>query len=103
MSSIWSGTIIRRYTKYNNSLLHAFYYQQNLFHSLVFPGVGVQRLLEAVKAVGLTEKVKLFQASTSELYGKHSDILLNEDTSFAPRSPYADAKLFAHRAVVNFR
>ena len=66
-------------------------------------GVGVQRLLEAVKTVGLLEEVKLFQASTSELYGKHVNMVLNEETPFAPRSPYADAKLFAHRAVVNFR
>ena len=53
--------------------------------------------------MGLVGEVKLFQASTSELYGKHSNTVLTEETPFAPRSPYADAKLFAHRAVVNFR
>lgn len=66
-------------------------------------GVGVQRLLEAIKTVGLAKTVRLFQASTSELFGKAPESPQKETTPFAPKSPYAVSKLFAHWSVINFR
>lgn len=64
-------------------------------------GVGVLRLLEAMKHV--CPKAKLYQASTSELYGKVRQTPQNEATPFHPRSPYGIAKLFAYWAVINYR
>ena len=66
-------------------------------------GVGVLRLLEAVKDAGIEKSVKFYQASTSELFGKAKDVPQKETTPFQPRSPYGCAKLFAHWTVVNFR
>lgn len=57
-------------------------------------GVGVLNLLEAVRAAGLTDTVRFYQASTSELYGKVHEIPQSETTPFHPRSPYAVAKLY---------
>ena len=66
-------------------------------------GIGVLRILEAIRILGLTEKTKFYQASTSELYGKVREIPQNENTPFYPRSPYATSKLFAYWTVINYR
>lgn len=65
--------------------------------------LGVLRLLEAIRILGLTDKTKFYQASTSELYGKVQEVPQNEDTPFYPRSPYAVSKLYAYWIVVNYR
>ncbi|MGM0498428.1 MAG: GDP-mannose 4,6-dehydratase [Bacteroidota bacterium] len=66
-------------------------------------GIGTLRLLEAVRLLGLTHKVKIYQASTSELYGLVQEIPQTETTPFHPRSPYGVAKLFAYWTIVNYR
>jgi GDPmannose 4,6-dehydratase len=66
-------------------------------------GIGTLRLLEAVRLLGLTHKTKLYQASTSELYGLVQAVPQNETTPFYPRSPYAVAKLYAYWITVNYR
>ncbi len=65
--------------------------------------VGTLRVLEAVKLLGLTEKIRIYQASTSELYGKVQETPQTENTPFYPRSPYAVAKLYAYWITVNYR
>jgi len=65
--------------------------------------VGTLRLLEAIRILGLTDKVKFYQASTSELYGKVQEIPQKETTPFYPRSPYAAAKLYSYWITVNYR
>ena len=65
--------------------------------------IGVLRLLEAVKSANLINKTKIYQASTSELYGKATEIPQNEKTPFYPRSPYAIAKLYAYWIIINYR
>ncbi len=65
--------------------------------------VGTLRILEAVRILGLTERTRIYQASTSELYGKVQEIPQTERTSFYPRSPYAVAKLYAYWITVNYR
>ena len=65
--------------------------------------MGTLRILEAVRILGLTEKTKIYQASTSELYGKVQEIPQKETTPFYPRSPYAVAKLYAYWITVNYR
>jgi GDPmannose 4,6-dehydratase len=64
---------------------------------------GTLRLLEAIRAAKLDQKTKFYQASTSELYGKVTEIPQNENTPFYPRSPYAVAKLYAYWITVNYR
>lgn len=66
-------------------------------------GMGVLRILEAVRLLDLGKKTRIYQASTSEMFGKATQIPQNELTPFYPRSPYAIAKLFAHWTVVNYR
>ena len=66
-------------------------------------GLGALRLLEAIRILGLGEKTRFYQASTSELYGKVQAVPQNEATPFYPRSPYAVAKLYAYWIVVNYR
>ncbi|MBN2106023.1 MAG: GDP-mannose 4,6-dehydratase, partial [Deltaproteobacteria bacterium] len=66
-------------------------------------GLGTLRFLDAIKEVGLKDKARFYQASTSELYGKVRDIPQTEATPFYPRSPYAAAKLYAFWVVVNYR
>ena len=66
-------------------------------------GLGTLRLLEAVRLLGMTQKSKFYQASTSELYGKVREIPQRETTPFYPRSPYACAKLYAYWITVNYR
>jgi len=66
-------------------------------------GLGTLRMLEAIRILGMTEKVRFYQASTSELYGKVREIPQTETTPFCPRSPYAAAKLYAYWIVVNYR
>jgi len=66
-------------------------------------GVGTLRFLDAIKEVGLKDKTRFYQASTSELFGKVLEIPQTEKTPFYPRSPYAVAKLYAYWIVVNYR
>jgi GDPmannose 4,6-dehydratase len=66
-------------------------------------GIGVLRLLEAIRILGMEKKVRLYQASTSELYGKVQETPQTETTPFYPRSPYACAKLYGYWIVVNYR
>src|SRR3978361_201525 len=66
-------------------------------------GVGVLRLLEAVRLLGLTKKTRVYQASTSELYGLVQEVPQSETTPFYPRSPYAVAKLYGYWIIVNYR
>ena len=66
-------------------------------------GTGTLRILEAVKLLGLSKKTKIYQASTSELYGKVQETPQSETTPFYPRSPYAVAKMYAYWITVNYR
>jgi GDPmannose 4,6-dehydratase len=66
-------------------------------------GIGTLRLLEAVRLLGLTQKTRIYQASTSELYGLVQQVPQTETTPFYPRSPYAVAKLYAYWITVNYR
>lgn len=66
-------------------------------------GLGTLRLLEAVRVLGLTEKTRLYQASTSELYGLVQQVPQSEKTPFYPRSPYGVAKLYGYWITVNYR
>ena len=65
--------------------------------------LGTLRLLEAIRLLGMTNKVKFYQASTSELYGMVQEVPQKETTPFYPRSPYAVAKMYAYWIVVNYR
>jgi len=65
--------------------------------------LGTLRLLEAIRLLGMTENVKFYQASTSELYGKVQEVPQTEETPFYPRSPYAVAKLYGYWIVKNYR
>ncbi len=66
-------------------------------------GLGILRILEAVKLTGLEKKTRIYQASTSELFGLVQEIPQTEKTPFYPRSPYAVAKLYAHWITINYR
>lgn len=66
-------------------------------------GIGMLRLLEAVRILGLQHKTRIYQASTSELYGLVQAVPQSESTPFYPRSPYAVAKLYAYWITVNYR
>lgn len=66
-------------------------------------GLGTLRILEAVRLLGLTHKTKVYQASTSELYGLVQEVPQSETTPFYPRSPYGVAKLYAYWITVNYR
>jgi GDPmannose 4,6-dehydratase len=66
-------------------------------------GLGVLRLLEAIRLLGMEKSVKFYQASTSELYGDVRETPQKETTPFHPRSPYAVAKMYAYWIVVNYR
>jgi GDPmannose 4,6-dehydratase len=65
--------------------------------------IGTLRILEAIKILGLTEKTRFYQASTSELYGLVQEVPQRESTPFYPRSPYAAAKLYGYWITVNYR
>ena len=66
-------------------------------------GIGTLRILEAIRLLGLVDKTRIYQASTSELYGLVQEIPQRETTPFYPRSPYAVAKLYAYWITVNYR
>jgi GDPmannose 4,6-dehydratase len=66
-------------------------------------GIGTLRLLEAIRILGLAQKTRFYQASTSELYGLVQEVPQKENTPFYPRSPYAVAKLYAYWITVNYR
>jgi GDPmannose 4,6-dehydratase len=66
-------------------------------------GLGTLRILEAIRILGLTQKTKFYQASTSELYGLVQEVPQSEKTPFYPRSPYAVAKLYSYWITVNYR
>lgn len=66
-------------------------------------GIGTLRILEAIRLLGMAGKTKVYQASTSELYGKVQEVPQSETTPFYPRSPYAVAKMYAYWITVNYR
>jgi len=66
-------------------------------------GLGVLRILEAVRLLGLGNKTRIYQASTSEMFGLAKESPQNENTPFNPRSPYGTSKLFAHHTIINYR
>lgn len=66
-------------------------------------GIGALRLLEALRVTGLEKKTRIYQASTSELYGKVQEVPQTEKTPFYPRSPYGVAKMYAYWITVNYR
>jgi GDPmannose 4,6-dehydratase len=66
-------------------------------------GLGVQRILEAIREAGLLKKVRFYQASSSEMFGKVQEVPQTERTPFWPRSPYGCAKVYAHWLTVNYR
>ena len=66
-------------------------------------GIGTLRILDAVRLLGLTKKTKIYQASTSELYGLVQEVPQKETTPFYPRSPYAVAKMYAYWITINYR
>jgi GDPmannose 4,6-dehydratase len=66
-------------------------------------GIGTLRLLEAIRILGLAKKTRIYQASTSELYGLVQEVPQKETTPFYPRSPYAVAKMYAYWITVNYR
>ncbi len=66
-------------------------------------GLGTLRILDAVRLLGLEKKTRIYQASTSELYGKVQEVPQSESTPFYPRSPYAVAKMYAYWITVNYR
>lgn len=66
-------------------------------------GIGTLRILEAIRILGLVEKTRVYQASTSELYGMVQEVPQKETTPFYPRSPYAVAKLYGYWITVNYR
>ena len=66
-------------------------------------GIGTLRLLEAVRILGFEKKTKIYQASTSELFGKVQEVPQTEKTPFYPRSPYAVAKMYAYWITINYR
>ncbi|MFH4963807.1 GDP-mannose 4,6-dehydratase [Gaetbulibacter sp. M235] len=66
-------------------------------------GIGTLRLLEAIRLLGMEKKTRIYQASTSELYGKVQEVPQTEITPFYPRSPYAVAKMYAYWITVNYR
>jgi GDPmannose 4,6-dehydratase len=72
-------------------------------YSADIDGLGTLRILEALRILGLEKKTKVYQASTSELYGKVQEVPQSETTPFYPRSPYAVAKLYAYWITVNYR
>ncbi|HKC44881.1 MAG TPA: GDP-mannose 4,6-dehydratase [Burkholderiales bacterium] len=66
-------------------------------------GLGTLRLLEAIRILGMKDRVRFYQASTSEMFGKVQQVPQSEETPFYPRSPYGAAKLYAHWITVNYR
>ncbi len=66
-------------------------------------GIGTLRFLEAIRLLGMQDKVKFYQASTSELYGKVVETPQNENTPFYPRSPYGAAKIYGYWITINYR
>ena len=72
-------------------------------YSANIDALGTLRVLEAVRQLGFQNKTKIYQASSSELYGKVQEIPQNEKTPFYPRSPYAVAKLYSYWIIVNYR
>ena len=66
-------------------------------------GIGTLRILEAVRLLGLIKKTKIYQASTSEMYGKVVEVPQTEKTPFYPRSPYGVAKVYGHWITINYR
>src|SRR6185436_8629165 len=66
-------------------------------------GIGTLRILEAIRILGLDKKTRIYQASTSELYGLVREVPQTENTPFYPRSPYGVAKLYAYWITVNYR
>jgi len=100
--------IYRNIEKYNPDEFYNLAAQSFVASSFEMPtmtaditGVGVSRVLEAIKQIN--SKIKFYQASSSEMFGKVAETPQNEKTPFYPRSPYAAAKLFGHWMTVNYR
>jgi len=72
-------------------------------YTAIADGIGTLRLLEAIRILGMEKKTRIYQASSSELYGKVQEIPQSETTPFYPRSPYAVAKMYAYWITVNYR
>ena len=72
-------------------------------YTAIADGIGTLRLLEAIRILGMEKKTRIYQASSSELYGKVQEIPQCETTPFYPRSPYAVAKLYAYWITINYR
>jgi GDPmannose 4,6-dehydratase len=72
-------------------------------YSADIDGIGTLRLMEAIRTLGMVNKTRIYQASTSELYGKVQEVPQSEKTPFYPRSPYAVAKMYAFWITVNYR
>ena len=85
------------------AMSHVFVSFQNPESTANVDGIGTLRLLESIRLLGFTEKVKFYQASTSELYGKVQETPQSETTPFYPRSPYAVAKLYSFWITKNYR
>ena len=85
------------------AMSHVFVSFQNPESTANVDGIGTLRILESIRLLGLTEKVKFYQASTSELYGKVQETPQSETTPFYPRSPYAVAKLYSFWITKNYR
>jgi GDPmannose 4,6-dehydratase len=73
------------------------------FYTAQVDGIGTLGMLEAIRVLGMVDKVRFYQASTSELYGKVQEIPQTETTPFYPRSPYGVAKMYAYWITVNYR
>ena len=105
-----SMTLFKFYKKFNSDEIYNLAAQSHVKISFDTPesttdinALGTLRLLEGIRILGLTEKTKFYQASTSELFGKVQEIPQKETTPFAPQSPYAIAKLYAYWITVNYR
>jgi GDPmannose 4,6-dehydratase len=72
-------------------------------HTANITGLGALRMLEAIRSCKMENRVRFYQASSSEMFGKVQTVPQNESTQFYPRSPYGVAKVFAHHACVNYR
>ena len=92
----------RKYITWRHNHMSVYHFKMPIYTSEV-DGIGVLKILEAIRLAGLTKTCKFYQASTSELYGKVNETPQNENTPFYPRSPYGVAKLMGYWATVNYR
>jgi GDPmannose 4,6-dehydratase len=105
-----STNIVREISEFQPDEIYNLAAQSHVKVSFITPentanadGLGILRILEAIRILGMKDKTKVYQASTSELFGKVKEIPQNENTPFYPRSPYAAAKTYAYWITVNYR